>query len=278
MSAVGRWISAWWFEPIPRQRFEIFRRAAYAFIFLDVLVTTAWVARHVDAPTELYQPLFIGRLFHLPVPTSGFVIGVEITLLVAAGVAFTRKLPRLFGTAVFFLYLEWMVIAMSYGKVDHDRFAFLVALAVLPTAFGSRSQGGSDAAGWAFRCIQVAVMLTYFLAAIAKLRFGGLAWLNGATMMWAVLRRGTFLTDPIIDHPLVLKVSQYLIMAFELGSPLLLVRGRIGKAFLVGAVIFHVVTYASVTIIFLPHVFCLLTFLPLERIRLRRSVPAPAPA
>jgi hypothetical protein len=45
----------------------------------------------------------------------------------------TGRAPRLLGWTIFVLYFEWMIIAMSYGKVDHDRFAFLVALAVLPT-------------------------------------------------------------------------------------------------------------------------------------------------
>lgn len=276
---VGARLRVWWFDPAPRNRLEVLRCAAYAFIFLDVLVTTAWVARHAYAPVELYQPLLIGRLLPLPVPTHGFVVGLEVALLAAAAVALVTR-SRVAGAVVFFLYLEWMVVAMSYGKVDHDRFAFLVALAVLPTVPKAAWSDGraSEAAGWALRCIQVAVVLTYFLASVAKLRFGGLEWLNGATMMWAVIRRGTFLTDPLLDRPWVLHMSQYLIMLFELASPLMLVRGRTGRLFLIAALIFHLVTYASVTIIFLPHVFCLLAFLPLERLLRSRRAPLPAPA
>jgi hypothetical protein len=166
-----------------------------------------------------------------------------------------------------------MVVAMSYGKVDHDRFAYLVALAVLPTV-GRARHGDTeplDAAGWAVRCIQVAVVLTYFLAAFAKLRFGGWDWANGATLTRAVLRRGTSLGTPLLQVPWLLHLSQWGIIGFELGSPLLLVRGRVGRAMVVMCVLFHVVTFATITIIFLPHVMCLLAFLPLERLR----VPAP---
>jgi hypothetical protein len=62
----------------------------------------------------------------------------------------------------------------------------------------------------------------------------------------------------------------------------LLKRGRIGRAFLLLAFSFHLVTYASITIIFLPHVMCLLAFLPLERLdpaawlSSRREASAPA--
>lgn len=264
---MGR-VASWWFEPVPRGRVAVLRTLFYAFIFVDVFLTTSWVARHVVVESELYQPLFFGRVLPLPVPTPFVIRAVQVFLLVAAAVALSGKLPRLAGAAVFFLYLEWMFIAMSYGKVDHDRVAFLVALAVLPTAgparWGDRTQ--SDAAGWAVRCIQVAVVATYFLAAFAKLRFGGPGWVNGATLMRAVLRRGTVLAEPLKDNPWVLRLTQWFIMIFELVSPLLLVKGRIGKVFLAMAFAFHVMTYASITIIFLPHIMCLLAFLPLERL------------
>ena len=285
MGQIGARIQRWWFEPLPKGRVAALRTLFYAFIFVDVLVTTSWVAQHAFVPGELYQPLFIGRLLDLPVPTETLVRTVQILLLGAAGVALTARWPRAAGTAVFFLYLAWMFIAMSYGKVDHDRVAFLVALAVLPTAgearWGQRDTG--EAAGWAIRCIQVAVVATYFLAAFAKLRFGGPGWVNGATLMRAVLRRGTVLAEPLKSHPWVLTITQYFIMAFELASPVLLNRGRIGRAFLAAAVAFHLMTYATITIIFLPHVMCLLAFAPLERLDpsawladRRRTTPAAA--
>lgn len=280
---MGR-IASWWFEPVPKGRVAVLRTLFYAFIFVDVFLTTSWVARHVVVEGELYQPLFLGRVLPLPVPTPSVIRTVQVLLVAAAAVALSGKLPRLAGAAVFLLYLEWMLIAMSYGKVDHDRVAFLVALAVLPTAgaahWGDRTE--SEAAGWAVRCIQVAVVATYFLAAFAKLRFGGPGWVNGATLMRAVLRRGTYLAEPLKDNPWILRITQWFIMLFELASPLLLVKGRIGKIFLGVAFAFHVMTYASITIIFLPHIMCLLAFLPLERLeppafagRLSRTATTP---
>ena len=278
MARVTQALSSWWFEPLPRGRIAALRTLLYAFIFVDVFLTTSWVARHALVSGELYQPLFLGRALNLPVPSENLVYAVQAALLVAAGIAATGRLPRAAGTAVFFLYLEWMFIAMSYGKVDHDRFAFLVALAVLPTAGAARwgDEARDAAAGWALRCIQVAVVLTYFLAAFAKLRFGGVAWLNGATLMRAVLRRGTVLVEPLKDHPGVLRVAQWGIVTFELLSPLLLARGRLGYIALGVAVGFHAMTYGAITIVFLPHVMCLLSFLPLERLApFRLASPAP---
>jgi hypothetical protein len=260
----------WFFSPLPNARVVIFRKIVYAFVFVDVLFTTRWVAAHAEAPRSFYQPLLVARLLHLPGPTSTSIVALEIALLVAAAVALFFGSSRVAGAAVFVLYLAWMFVAMSYGKVDHDRFAFLIALAVLPTV-AAGEDGETDAAGWAVRCIQLAVVATYFFAAFAKLRFGGIEWLNGGTLLWATLRRGTFLADPLLAHPWTLHVGQYLLVGFELASPLLLVPGRVGRWFLAGAFVFHLVTYATITIIFLPHIVCLLAFLPLEELRGRTS-------
>ena len=262
-------VSEWWFTPLPRGRVAVLRTAVYAFIWLDVLLIRPWVFDHGTVPGDLYQPLFVGRWLPLPTPTPLVTIGIAVALLASAAVAAAGRGVRLAGAAAFCLYLEWMLIAFSYGKVDHDRFAFLVALAVLPTVGPARwgDRTSDPATGWAVRSIQVAVVATYFLASFAKLRFGGLGWVNGATLTRAVLRRGTFLVQPLLQSPWVLKAGQYGIMAFELASPLLLlIPRRIGYIMLAAAVAFHLVTFAAIEIIFHPHTLCLLSFLPLERL------------
>lgn len=265
---------SWLFRPLPLGRVAAFRTIVYAFIFIDVLVTTSWVARHGGLPGELYHPLFIARWLPFPAPTPTVVGFVEVALLASAALALTGRWPRLAGALVVVLYLQWMLIAFSYGKVDHDRFAFLVALAVLPTVGPARwgDERLDESAGWALRTIWIAVVVTYLFAAIAKLRFGGWAWVNGATLMRAVIRRGTVLATPLKDHPIVLQATQYFIVAFELASPMLLMRGRAGRLFLWAAVAFHLLTYATITIVFLPHVICLLAFAPLERLKPPRLV------
>ena len=282
-AAVAETVRGWWFTPLPKGRIAWLRTLLYSFIFIDVFVTTAWVADHAGVPGDLYQPLFFGRILPMPTPTSGLITGVQIALLIAAAVGATNRFPRAAGIAVAVLYTEWMFIAMSYGKVDHDRFGFLVALAVLPTVGAARwgDKERTEAAGWAIRCIQVAVVATYFLAAFAKLRFGGPEWVNGATLMRAVLRRGTFIGDELVNYPWILHMTQWLIMVFELSSPLLLAPGKLGRFFLFFAVGFHLVTYAMITIIFLPHIMCLLSFAPLEKLGsfwMRRRARAPASA
>jgi vitamin K-dependent gamma-carboxylase-like protein len=259
-----------WPRPVPLARMAVFRSLAYLFIPVDVFLTTAWVRAHAAVPTEYYQPLLVGQLLHLPTPTTTVVRVVQWVLVLAALGAATGRAPRLLGTAVFLLYFEWMVIAMSYGKVDHDRYAFLVALAVLPTVGRARwrDRRTSEAAGWAMAVVFLAVMLTYFLAAWAKVRFGGWDWVTGSQLTWAVLRRGTDLATWTLEVPGLLTAAQWVMVIVEFAAPLMLLarsdRARVALVvFLLG---FHLMTFAGVRIIFLPHCVAILSLLPWERL------------
>jgi hypothetical protein len=258
------------FEAVPLGRLAAFRTLVYLFVPVDLLLTTNWVLQHKDVPGQLYVPLLVGRILPLPTPTYALTVGIFVALLVASLAAATGRAPRLLGAAVFVLYFEWMVIAMSYGKVDHDRFGFLVALAVLPTVGAARwgDRTLSERAGWALRVTQFAVVATYFFAAWAKLRFGGLDWLTGATLTRAVLRRGTFLSDWVVHYPGLLVGFQFFIVGFELASPVLLFLAYRWQMRAVAALYgFHLMTYAAITISFLPHCVAMTSFLPLERVR-----------
>ncbi len=268
----------WWFEPVPRARIAVMRALCYLFIPIDVFVTSSWVAAHAHLPAERYHPLLLGRLLHLPVPTHDLVYGVRAALVVAAVLAATGRLPRLLGAVVFGLYLQWMFIAMSYGKVDHDRFAFLVALAVLPTVGAARfrDRRSCESSGWALRAVQVSVVLTYFLAVFAKWRYGTLDWPNQAAFTYAILRRGTSIGDLLVTHPLLIRGMQWSVVIMELTMPVVLFLRRPRHRYLAAGALyaFHLVTYSLVTIIFLPHCVAIAAFLPLERLVPRRRTGA----
>jgi hypothetical protein len=274
----------WWFRPVPLARVAVFRVIAYLFIPVDVFLTTSWVRAHAEVPTAWYSPLLVGRLLHLPTPTHTVVLVVQWALVVAAVAAATGRAPRLLGTTVFLLYAEWMVIAMSYGKVDHDRIAFLVALALLPTIGRARfrDRRSSEAAGFAMAAVLVAVVLTYFLAAWAKIRFGGWDWPTGATIARAVVRRGSAFSDWTLDVPYLLPAVQWAMIIGELAAPLLLLvrTDRMRVALVLFLLSFHVITYLGLGIVFLPHCIAILSIAPWERLRglRQRATPAPAPA
>lgn len=266
----------WLFSPVPLGRVAIFRTIVYLFAAADPVIFTPWVKGHASADPALYQPLWIARLLHLPVPNALLINIVFWLLLATALAAATGRAPRVLGWTVFVLYFEWMIIAMSYGKVDHDRFAFLIALAVLPMCGAARWRDKtlSESAGWSLRAVQIAVIATYFLASWAKLRFGGPDWMTGSVLARAILRRGTDLAHLIAPIPGVLIAAQIGIMAFELSSPLMFVlpeKWRLrAVAFFYS---FHLVTISMITISFAPHLVAMLSFLPLERALNRWRAP-----
>ena len=266
MTRVTRWLT----EPVPLGRVAAFRTLIYLFVAADLVIFTPWVRHHASTPGDLYQPLLVGRLLHLPTPTPLLVHGIFWTLLVVALAAATGRAPRLLGWTVFALYFEWMVIAMSYGKVDHDRVGLLVALAVLPTVGRARhgDPARSEAGGWALRVTQIAVVCTYFLAAWTKLRFGGLDWVTSSVLARAIVRRGTDFADLIAGVPYLLILAQFGIIAFELASPVIFaLRPRWRNYAVAFFYSFHVVTFATITISFAPHLAAITSFLALEKVR-----------
>jgi hypothetical protein len=277
-------IVGWWTTPVPLARVALFRTVVYLFLLYDIFVLVNDVVPHGYA-ADLYRPLFIGRVLPLPEPSPPLVHTLQVVLVVSALIAATGRLPRLAGWVVAVCYFEWLVIGMSFGKVDHDHLALLVALWVLPTV--GRAQHGdltpSEAGGWAFRCIQVATIATYVGSAFAKWSRNGapFAWGGSAVFTWAIIRRGTEFIDWILEYPWLLRISQWMLLIAEFLSPIVLFLH--GKVLLLAVgffLSFHLVTYLSLGIHFLPTVICWLAFFPLERLipPIRRRQPAPTPA
>ena len=107
---------------------------------------------------------------------------------------------------------------------------------------------------------------TYFLAAIAKLRYGGLQWMTSSTMTRAVMRRGTFLAVWMLKVPGLLVLTQIGIVIFEMLSPIVFMVGERLRLWIVAFFYsFHVVVFLTVTIAFVPHLIAMASFLPLEK-------------
>ncbi|MBC7639857.1 MAG: MFS transporter permease [Rhodoferax sp.] len=279
--------SRWLFEPAPLSRVALLRIAVYAFVVVDVLAlhTSGWY--HGFADPVWYQPLQAGRLLGLPAAGVVLVEVLKWGSVGAALVAMTGRLPRTAGWAVALTWSWYQYVAFSYGKVDHDRGDFVVALLLLPTVGIAhlRDNRRSQAAGFALRAVQLGAIATYLLSGVAKLRFGGPGWVNSATLLRAVVRRGSPIGEVFAQVPFMLHAMQWVLMAAELTSwVIFFLPERWRRLMVLAWYLFHAVTYATITIAFWPHLVMLLAFLPLERYRDRvaarwraRRVPATAP-
>jgi hypothetical protein len=274
LTAAGR-VADWFTPKIALARIAWLRTVFYLFVILDMHAFVRDTRDKGEHP-GLYEPLLLARILDLPKPSVANTTALYVVLIVFCLIGASNRLPRLAGWVVAPAFTWWVLIGMSDGKVDHDHLALVVALWVLPTVqAGSRGvasygdQTRSEAAGWAIRCIQISVIATYFLSAIAKLRGAGwtLAWPNSAILTWAIVRRPHPVGEWLLHHPWMLHVMQWVGIIGEFCSPLILwLKGRwqlFGALFFIG---FHVANTAILLIHFLPTVVCWLAFAPLERI------------
>jgi hypothetical protein len=266
-----RWL---WFAPAPRERFDVLARLAFGMVLWTVLVADSWVVTHARAPREFYVPILVARVIDLPAPTPLTMTLVRITLVAACLWGMTRRAPRTAGAVVLVGYVTWLAWAFSWGKVDHDRLTLVVAL--LAIALTPRS--GPDLlarTGWAIRLVQWTFALAYPLSAVAKLRVSGLEWPQSAVFARAIVRRGTWLGDQLLEPSWLLVVGQWAFLAFEIFAIALLLRpGWLRNVALAGVVALHLFTYATIGISFLPHTVFIAAFFPLERLRSWRPARA----
>jgi hypothetical protein len=258
---------------LPEARVAVLRTILYLFVLVDIHLIVADpipLSRH----PELYQPLLVERLFGLPPPSVAITTSLYVVLVLGSLVAAANRLPRVAGWGVAAAFTWWTAIGMSYGKVDHDHLAFVVALWVLPTVGVVRdrwrSRDASARAGWTLKCIQVAVVSTYFLSALTKIRSGDwsiTSWPDSAILAWAIVRRPHSLGQLLLGYPEVLRVMQWCAFLAELSSVVVLwLRGRAllaAAAFWLG---FHLFTVVILGIHFAPTLVCWLAFAPLERL------------
>lgn len=263
-------LQEWFFRPVPLARVGLLRLAVYAFVIVDVLGlhTAGWY--HAYADPIWYEPLVGGSLLHLPPATLLLVQVLKWGAVFSALAALTGRWPRVTGWAVALTWSWYQYVAFSYGKVDHDRADFVLALALLPTVGLAHVKDTrlSEAAGFALRSVQLAAIATYFLSAVAKLRFGGPEWVNSATLVRAVVRRGDPFGRLFLQVPEVLHAGQWFIMGAELLSwTIFLLPERWRRLMVLGWYLFHATVYATITIAFWPHLVMMLAFLPLEQYR-----------
>ena len=279
IAAIGSKSLSWFLAPVPLARVAVFRILIYAFVVLDILWVRTSVIPHGYVP-ELYRPTWLARAIHLPPLTPGQGTALLWFLLVSCVAAIAAvavgRLQRTTGVLVAAGFWVWMLNSQGFGYISHDHLALMVAVTVLPTAGVTllRDHTPSQAAGWALRAVQLAVVATYFGSAILKwMRAGSPAgWANSAVFIWAIMRRGSPLIRWTLDYPWLLILGQWGLYLIELFSPVVLwLKGRWLYAVIATFVLFHLATFLSLGIHFLPTVVCWAAFLPLERLPFLRK-------
>lgn len=260
------------------RRLAIVRATLSLFMVLDVLVIlpNPWA---LTAHPDFYAPVFALQILHLPPLTLPFAVLLFVGVAGGASlVAWTSLRPepgaqwarvqKTAGIIASVAFSLWVFYAMSYGYIQHDHLALMIAAWVLPTAPAAHrhSVGTSRAGGWALRAIQLAVVATYFFSVLGKWVYSGtpFAWANSAVFARAFIRRGSIFVRWMLDLPWLFVPAQWTLLAVEILSPLVfLVKGR-GLYVVAGFfALFHFATFMALGIHFLPTVVCWVAFLPL---------------
>ena len=129
--------------------------------------------------------------------------------------------------------------------------------------------------GWPVRLAAVAVVLAYVLAGIAKLRIGGLDWLDGDTLRHLVANdnlRKALLGDSyspigtnLVGQAWLFPPLAVVTVVVELGAVLALAGGRWRTAWVAAAWLFHVGVLALMAIVF-PYQLAGVAFAPFFRL------------
>lgn len=134
-------------------------------------------------------------------------------------------------------------------------------------------------ASWPIKTMQLYVALFYFWSVIAKVRTSGWVWFAGEgkiqevliqrSVRWGVTDQGEFIKNglsfELAQHPDLIQFFAILVLAFELGFPLLLLikSVKLRLAFIMGVTIFHISCYVLMDVNFLLIPFVYLIFFDL---------------
>jgi hypothetical protein len=274
---------AWLTRPAPAARLAVFR-------ILVGVYSVGWLLARL--PAHLSRPPVgfhaVGVLWWLESPPGA----VESLLAVATpvvGIAFVagwrfRVTGPLFAAGLTVL----ATLDSSWGQIFHTE--DLMVLHVLIVAFAPAADAlAVDAKGravpephgrygWPLRLAMLVVVVTYFVAGVAKVRIAGASWVSGDTLRNLVAEdnlrkavlgdRSSPIGQRLAAHVTVFQVFAVASLAVELGAPLALLGRRAAVVWAACAWMFHIGVMA-VMAVFFPYHLSFIAYAPffeLERL------------
>ncbi len=282
-------LDRWFGEPAPPERLATFRILLGTFTLCYLLIRLPVFLALADGRPSRFEP--VGLLSPLTAPLPGAVIDVMVAAAVVSAGAFTVGWRyRLSGPLLAVLMLVLGSYRNSWGQLLHFENLLVLHLVVVglspAAAAWSRDAGderppASSRFGWPLRLASTITVVTYVLAGLAKLRYGGLDWMLGDTLQNHVAFTATRLellggspsplATSIVDQAWLFPPLGVATVGVELGAPLALVLPSLRRWWVVSAWLMHVGILGLMLIVF-PYPLFGLAFAPLYR--LERLVPA----
>lgn len=281
---IGRWLAA----PAPPERLAVFRvlLGIYCAVYLAIRLPAFLSAARLSSG---FEPVGVLWFLDAPLPSALVVTLVLaapiLAVLFASGFAF-----RYVGPAFAIVLLVISTYRSSFGRLlyfDNLMMLHVLVLAASPAADAVRwhRTGApqvvakpSERYGWPLRLAALVTVVTYMLAGVAKLRLGGLEWLEGSTLRnhvaYSAARldvlggRPSPVAGAVMGQLWLFTPAAIATVVLELGAPALLYR-RVRVAWVVALWCMHVAIAAAMFVVF-PYPLFLLAFapfFPLERLR-----------
>jgi hypothetical protein len=261
MNASRTWLrrlDAFFYPPAPAERLAMLRVlvGGFAVIYLVARFSSFTAGRFHDTS---FAP--VGPASFLSAPLPAPLVYAQTLLAIGSGAAFTAGFHYRVLGPLFAALLLWVTsYRSSWGMIFHTENLLtlhVLLLAAAPAAdavaYDSRSRveppGEHGRYGWAIRALCVITVITYLLAGIAKTRISGSDWLTGEILRGQIaydnLRKielGSVhspLGAWVVRWPWVFPPLAALTLLLELGAPLALASRKLGRLWVVAAMLFH---------------------------------------
>lgn len=270
IGVLGR-VDRWLLSSAPPERLAVLRLAVGGYALVNVVISVGEFARLADRSATQFEP--VGLAVFLDGPVSAVVLWSLFAVSLVSGMAFVAGASyRLAGPVFAISTLAWATYHASWGQMLH--FEHLVTLHLLVLGFSPAADALSLAArnkrsaragpsvryGWPIRLLAIVTVVTYFLAAVAKLRVSGWAWADGTTLGNHIAYSATrldLLGEPrpplstfVIRQEALLGPMALVGLGVELLAPLALLGGWFRRVWVPSVLLFHLGTLTTMFVFF----------------------------
>ena len=231
-----------------------------------------------------FEPVGVLWFLRSPFPTGVWFGGLGL-LFVSGVVALTGRAPRVAMPVFALCVLVATTYRSSWGQLLWFENLLVIHLVVLAVVVVTSSVGESQPSRRAMQWCAIATVVLYMLAGIAKIRYGGWAWISGDVLAnhigYSSARLSVFGERPpvlasfAVNHPGPLAIVSFATVALELCAPIALLGRRLAVLWSVTMWAFHLGIALTMAVVF-PYPMLGLAFIPVIATAgsLRRRPPA----
>ena len=280
----------WLHVPAPAERLAALRISIGGFVTIYLATTSREVSRLAQRPSAEFEPIGLARLLSAPLPEALLWLGFAALLVTGAAVT-VGAAARITGPIFALLVLGWTSYHSSWGQLLH--FENLMTLHLVIVSFAASADawsldtwhrragvGPQDRAegpryGWPLLLCVVTTVITYVIAGVAKIRYGGVEWMSGDNLRNHIASSATRLellgaapaplAEFVVARPWILRPLAPISVGIELLAPLALIGRRWRNTWVAAAWLMHLGIYATMLVGF-PSPLFLVAFAPMFRL------------